>query len=156
MRSFVGVFIDAYLKVKVAEISPDRIVGEGPNYYLAVDWKGLRLKTRKICTVGFIESVSGGGRFTDVVLSHDGASVLVRVWSDSSAYESVAGISTKDAVKVLGTLRVFRENVYVSPLILRKVGPEYLLEFSKRVERDRELIFASLAGRVPAGGAREG
>uniref|UniRef100_A0A7C4FF48 OB domain-containing protein n=1 Tax=Thermofilum pendens TaxID=2269 RepID=A0A7C4FF48_THEPE len=149
------VVLDAYLKVKVSEITPENIVSEGPNYYLVVSWRELRLKTRKVCTAGIVESISSGSRFADVVLGYEGASVLVRVWSDRSVYENIAEISTGDAVKVLGTLRVFREQVYISPFALRRVKPEYLPEFMKRVERDREIIFASLAERLPAREARE-
>jgi len=149
--SCVEIVLDAYLKVRVSEITLESIVSEGPNYYLVVSWKGLKLKTRKVCTVGFVESVSEGSRFTDVILGHEGALVLVRVWPDRSVHDSVAGISAGDAVKVLGTLRVFREQVYISPLVLRKVRPEYISEFVRRIEGDREAIFASLVERMPAG-----
>lgn len=144
------IVLDAYLKVRVSEITPKNIVGEGPNYYLVVDWGGLRLRTRKVCTVGFVESMNEGRRFVDIVLSHEDASVLVRVWPDRPASENLIGILAGDAVKVLGMLRVFREQVYISPLIVRKVRPEYISEFLERLSRDREVIFASLARRVAA------
>lgn len=136
----VEYIVDAFLKVKPEEISLENVTMEGPNYYLAVRWKGVTLKARKLCTVGTVSEVQVRKRFTDILLRSGEPFVTVRVWEERSRILEQARVATGELMKVMGVLRVFRENPYVAPVILRKVDTSFMEYFQRRIAEERDMI----------------
>jgi len=132
--------VDAFLKVKPEEVSPENILAEGPNYYLAIEWKGVILKARKLCVVGFVGEIRVRGRFTDVLVKSGEPYVTVRIWEERSRILEQTRVAEGAPVKVMGVLRVFRENPYITPVILRKVDSRYLEYFHRRMVEERDSI----------------
>lgn len=132
--------VDAFLKVKVGEITREKLVFEGPNSYLAVHWKGVTLKARRLCVAGLIGEIQSRGKFVDLTLREGDATVPVRIWEEKSGLLEQAGLAKDEPLKVLGVLRVFRETAYISPIILRRVTLDYLAYFQRRIEEERDRI----------------
>lgn len=129
---------DAFLKVKLEEITPANIRVEGPNTYLVIEWRGVAIKARRICAVGYVKEVRNKGRFTDVVLERGGATALVRVWEEKS--DLLAKLEENAPVKVMGVLRSYRETPYVAPVIIRRVSPSFVEWFEHKILEDRDQI----------------
>lgn len=130
--------IEGYLRVLPSEVRPENLVRQGTALLLTLEIDGLVVRARRLCTVGRVQRIEERRSFIDLVLSLDEGEVTVRVWEDSGV--SLEGVSEGSVVLACGTLREYADNVYISTVLVRKVGEEYVEVFKRQLKADRALL----------------
>ncbi len=129
--------IDGYLRVLPGEITEENVVREGPLSFLVIKTGRLLLKSRRLCTVGTVSSVYSGRHFTDILLSLDNGQVIVRLWESSNFLTQLGELAENTPLLVLGVLKEYRGQAYISAILIRKVTQEYLATFKRKLKADR-------------------
>ncbi|QOJ78238.1 hypothetical protein IG193_05565 [Infirmifilum lucidum] len=132
--------IDGYLRVLPGEITEENMVREGPLNFLVIKTGRILLKSRRLCTVGTVSSVYSGKHFTDIVLSLDNGQITVRLWESSGLLAQLGEPAENTPLLVLGVLKEYRGQAYISATLMRKVTQEYLAAFKRKLKSDRLIL----------------
>ena len=134
---------DAYFWAKPSEVARARRL---PSGLFAIESEGAVFLVRRIRVVGRVSEVRDLGRAMDFLLSDEEGSVPLRAWEEKR--ELLEGIKEGDLVDVLATIRSFGEQVYLSPVIVRKADESVLERWRRRIPLMREYLKSLAAGEV--------
>lgn len=101
----------------------------------------LELGDKKIIRVNVVGSIidkyesEGETKFISFTLDDGSGQIRLRVFGDD--IEKFKNIDQGQAVIVIGVLRNFNNETYISPEIMREEDPKYLLVRKKEIEKDR-------------------
>jgi len=134
-----------YIRLLPSEIPRVEVSEEGVLTDFKLSVGTLTFKVRRVRVAGHVVAVSDRGRMAEVIVSDGQGEVKVRAWDEEA--KKLLELKPGDLVEVLGSLRVFRGDLYVACRLLRKIGEKDLNEYVNRLKRDREV----LASRARAG-----
>jgi len=129
---------DVYFRMLPSEIESVEVVERGALVEFRLKWRGVTFKVRRVRVAGSVASVEERGRMVEVLLSGETGNVRVRAWDEDA--ERLAKLKPGDRVEVLGTLRVYRGEMYVALALLRSITAEGLKRYREMAERDRRMI----------------
>lgn len=101
----------------------------------------LALKLRRVRVAGALEDVKRRGSVVEALLSDGKGAAQIRAWDECA--DTLLKFERGEYIEVLGTLRVFRDEVYVAASIVRRIGREGFDLYTKMMERDRG-VFARI------------
>ncbi|UNQ74345.1 OB-fold nucleic acid binding domain-containing protein [Infirmifilum sp. NZ] len=132
--------LNGYVRVLPKEVSPENVVREGPVAFLKLSLGEVEVKTRKLCTIGFVTSIQRGSTYTDITLALESGQVTVRVWDTQGVGDLLEGLKKDSKVLVFGVLREYREQIYISAVLLRAVTEEEISKFKRKLFADRKIL----------------
>lgn len=136
---------DVHLRLLPSELERVEVVDRGALVEFKLRWRGSVFKLRRVRVAGSVAGVEERGRMAEVVVKDETGRARVRAWEEDA--ERLAELKPGDLVEVLGTLRVYRGEVYVALTLLRRITPEKLESYRRAVEGDRGAVLEHRLGR---------
>lgn len=137
---------DVYVRLLPREIGKLTIVDRGATVDFELETESLTLRLHRVRVAGVLTSLEKRGNMVEALLSDGEGTAHVRAWDELA--EALLDFKQGDYLEVLGTLRVYRGDVYVAASIVRKIGSEGFSLYVKMVERDRKLLSKLYASRI--------
>lgn len=101
----------------------------------------LELGDRKIIRVNIIGNIvdryqsEGESKYLSLTLDDGSGQIKLKTFADDS--EKFKDVFQGQTVVVVGTLRVYNNELYISPEIIRMMDPKYLIIRKTEIEKDR-------------------
>ena len=140
---------DVHLRLLPSEVEEVEVVERGALVEFKLRWRGVVFKLKRVRVAGSVARVEERGRMVEAVIGDESGSVRVRAWDEDA--ERLAKLRPGDLVEVLGTLRVYRNEMYVALTLLRRITPEELEWYREAVTRDRSTILRYRLGKQAKG-----
>jgi RPA family protein len=122
-------------KVKVGDILGGKVTLDGERF------KHLEAQNRQIVRVNLIANVidkyiqDGEKKFGSVTMDDASGQIKLKVFGDD--IEKFAALNQGDTVMVIGLLRTWNNEIYITPEILKKKEPAYLLVRKLEIEKEQ-------------------
>jgi RecG-like helicase len=133
-------------KLRIGDLLAGKPVAEGERFIF------LELGGRKIIRVNIIGSViekysnNGGKRYSFLTIDDGSGQIKLKSFGDDT--EKLDNLSQGQTVVVIGTLRQFNNEVYISPEIVRLQDPKYLLVRKIELEKSAPVIVQGDKGAI--------
>jgi len=122
-------------KLRIGSLVSGKPIIEGEKFlYLELDGKNV---TRVNVVGNIIEKYDSTGEKNYSFLTIDDGSGQIKLKAFSDDVEKLKDLSQGDTILVIGVLRNFNNETYISPEIVRKQNPKYLLIRKLEVEKQR-------------------
>ena len=127
-----------YFKVSIDEIIQGEKEKRGFRTYLSIKWSNVTFKVRKVRFIGRVADIVSRDKFTDLLVIDETGGIIVRGWDEKS--NILNKFSINDLVEVFGTIRMFGEEVYINPIIIKRLLKDNSEKRKKAIEENRKYI----------------
>lgn len=122
------------VRLKIKEIQEgEYVVEEGwkPNYLLTKK----KTKASRVNLVGVVLDKEENGAVTNLVLDDGSGKIVVRSFEEN---KNLKKIRVGEGVLVVGKIRIYNKDKYISPEIVKKIGAGWLKVRARELEREGE------------------
>jgi RPA family protein len=137
---------DVHVRLLPKEIEKLTVVDQGAVVDFELETGSFTLKLHRVRVAGVLTGLEKRGGMVEALLSDGDGTARVRAWGELA--ETLLSFKQGDYLEVLGTLRVYRGEVYIAASIVRKIGSEGFDFYVKIIERDRRVLSELYASRI--------
>ncbi len=111
---------EPYLKLPIKEIlTSDKEVKDNFVYLILPITTSSRVRV-----IGKLTRIYEYKNRVELIVDDDTSEIVVKVWEDK--LDLIKDINKGDIIEVFGVLRIYRDNIYISPEIIMKRDEKYL------------------------------
>lgn len=140
-------------KLRIEDITSGHPVIENERFSFLESGNKRISRVNVVASVVDKYDINGERKYVFLTIDDGSGQIKVKAFGDDS--DKIRGINHGDTISIIGTLRYFNNELYISPEVVSEQDPRYLIVRKLELEKEKPKSFSSQTNQQETMGIRE-